>query len=152
MTGDELFTQTRTLIPKLTKFVYSDTKYDEDGISLSNNQCNLILGLLAHPERTMSELGIRSNIKKSTMTGLVHSLEKTRIITRLEDEEDRRKTKLKLTDLGLEIGYKLRIKIKTTFLNRKSMLNDDDQLNFESCIDELTKIMDKLKELDNGQN
>ena len=62
MTGDELFTLSRTLIPKLANFVYNETRYEDSEISLSNNQCNLILQMLAHPERSMSELGMRSNI------------------------------------------------------------------------------------------
>jgi DNA-binding MarR family transcriptional regulator len=152
MNGDELFTSSRMLIPKLSDFVWSQVNYEADGISLSNNQCNLILQMLAHPERSMSELGMGAKIKKSTMTGIVNSLENEKILVRKADENDKRRIVLTLTELGYKIGYTLRKKNKTAFLDKKNMLSESDQLELELGIKNLNKIMDKLKELTDGKN
>jgi DNA-binding MarR family transcriptional regulator len=152
MDNDEFFTYTRILTPKLTDFVFSNINYEAKGITLSNNQCRLILQMLAHPERSISELGMRANIKKSTMTGIVHSLENVKILKKFTDGDDRRRTTLALTDLGYEIGHALRKKNKTNCIIKKNTLSDEDQKELEVCVKNLNKIMDKLKEKDNAQN
>lgn len=152
MDNDEFFTYSRILTPKLANFVFSSINYEAKGITLSNNQCSLILQMLAHPERSMSELGMRANIKKSTMTGIVHSLESIKILQRGTDYNDKRRTTLTLTDMGYEIGYALRFKNKTNCLIKKSTLSDEDQKELEGCVKNLNKIMDKIKENDNAQN
>jgi DNA-binding MarR family transcriptional regulator len=152
MNDDKLFTYSRILVPKLADFVWSDVNYEQADLTLSNNQCRLVLQMLAHPERCMHELGMRANIKKSTMTGIVHSLESEKILARFTDGDDRRRTTLALTDIGYEIGYALRKKNKTECLNKKNTLSNDDQKELAVCVKTLNEIMDKLKENTNGKN
>lgn len=152
MENDELFTYSRILVPKLANFVWSDINYDSEGITLSPNQSRLILQILAHPERSMRELGIKADIKKSTMTGIVQTLENDKILEKSKDKNDRRRTMLNLTDLGHKIGYSLRKKNRTNCINKKDLLCKKDQEELEVCVKNLNKIMDKIKENNNAKN
>lgn len=150
MDNFELYTLSRLLIPKLANFLWSDITYENKDTILSNNQCNLILQMLAHPERCMRELGRKSNLKKSTMTGIVKSLEQQNIITRLNPKEDKRITILLLTEKGQLIGTELREKYRTQFINKIMKLNDTDQSKLKLCIKDLNIILDELKDQKNA--
>lgn len=67
-----------------------------------------VLKILAeHPEISQKELQELLGIESGSMSELVIKLEQKGLITRTKDEEDKRMTQLRITDLGLEVSKEI---------------------------------------------
>jgi DNA-binding MarR family transcriptional regulator len=79
-------------------------------------------------EMTMSEVAKKMGHSTAAATGLVDRLEKMDLMIRSVDEKDRRKVSVKITNNGLQLVKKLRVKLEDLV---KQSIHDDnpDQSN-----------------------
>ena len=152
MQSSDFFKTTRLLIPKLSNLIFGDMHYEENGIMLSKTQCMLMLEIFHHPTRCMGDLGLLTNVKKSTMSGAISSLEDYGIIKRQIDENDKRKTRLALTDSGSQLAKKLKSTFREATMAKINTLSEEDREVLEESILNVSTILVKLEGNTNGKD
>jgi len=141
----------RCLIPKLSNLIFGDMHYEEDGLTLSKTQCMLIMEIFHHPTRCMGDLGMHTNVKKSTMSGAISTLENYGLINRATDITDKRKTRLILTEKGNQMAIKLKAKFRATTTAKINTLNQEDITLLEQSVLNASNILEKLEANKNGK-
>lgn len=76
-------------------------------LKITPNQWRVVFLLHDHGELSISEISDESLIEVSTLSRLLNSLEKRKLIGRMRDTEDQRYTRIRLTDQGQEVYEKV---------------------------------------------
>jgi len=134
-------------IEKLTELVFTLSRITRDGIeekdnSLSYIQFQTLSFLMKQKNSTMKEISEYVHITAPSTTTLVNNLVRMKLISRIDDKDDRRIVRLTITQSGkkeLEKGFVAAIKhLKNVF----SKLSKKDR-------DDLTRVLTKLSKLFN---
>jgi DNA-binding MarR family transcriptional regulator len=72
-------------------------------LKITSPQWRVLFVLHDHEELTISEISFESRIEASTLSRLLKSLEKRKLISRIRDNEDQRYTKIRLTAEGHKV-------------------------------------------------
>lgn len=75
----------------------------EKSLRLTQHQKSLLYLLSQHQEVTIGELASLLGVTSVAATKNIHGLEQKRLVIRLEDERDRRRTLIVLADAGQSI-------------------------------------------------
>lgn len=75
----------------------------EKAVRLTQHQRSLLYLLSQHQEVTIGELASLLGVTSVAATKNIHRLEQKRLVRRVEDERDRRRTLIVLTDTGQSI-------------------------------------------------
>jgi len=105
----------------------------------------VILSALTTENLPISEIGRRLHRSKPGMSALIGRLLEEGKVRRIPSEEDRRVTRIAITEPGREAllkkRHELMERVKTVF----SPLSDDDLDRIDSCLVELNAIMSRLR-------
>ncbi|WP_435747600.1 MarR family winged helix-turn-helix transcriptional regulator [Microbacterium sp. PMB16] len=71
--------------------------------SMSDTQLAVLADLRMHGRRTISMLAERERVAAPSMTSIVNSLEEQGFVVRAQDEDDRRRVQVDITDAGIAI-------------------------------------------------
>jgi DNA-binding MarR family transcriptional regulator len=96
-------------------------------VRLTKSQVFVIMLLRKLPGQTATELGKSINMTNAGLTVLLDSLEARKIVQRLADGQDRRKTRLALTDKGVRAATALAREFDTALAARIAPLSDDER-------------------------
>lgn len=104
---------------------------------LTPSQFDIVATLGNTSGMTFKELGERTLITKGTLTGVVDRLQEKGLVTRIVQEEDRRRTLVRLTPKG-EDEFK-RVFAPQVAFGKQSFMNYEDQ-DFDALDKELSKL------------
>lgn len=117
---------------------------NEKKLGFTQLQAKTILSLLHHDSTKMSILQKELNTTPSTMTSIINTLEKRKLVSRTHSMEDKRVINVELTKEGLKRGLQLREETNKTFIQQLSKLSKDEEKLFWSCVDTLETLIDKI--------
>lgn len=107
-------------------------------------QARILTYLYRNQQKTIYQKDIETTfqIRRATVTGILDSLEKLKLISRIESTTDKRKRKVVLTDFGID---KALIAIETNHHFEKLIktnLTDEEEENFYQVLMKLNKLVD----------
>lgn len=75
---------------------------DKAGVRITPAQAGILFLLKQHDGQSMSQLSQVLSLDNSTITGLIHRLEKSDFVKRIPSSEDRRISRIHITPQGME--------------------------------------------------
>lgn len=141
---DELKHITLPWIGKTAKMLdYCHTqKLKEHGFDLTKEQWILLKVLSNHPDVTQNKLACLTNRDKTSMTRLIHTLEKKGLIARISARNDKRINQLQLTPKGLQMLNKAEQIFMQLVIQLQHGLSEQE---IENLINVLKKIQDNIE-------
>lgn len=147
MTDDTLHetaTALRLATFRLARRLRSVRALDNRNTAMSDSQLAVLAALRAHGPHSLSALADRERVTAPTMSALVTGLEEQGFVTRVPDEQDRRRVHVDITPAGEEV-------VSSTFERRTELLMTeitalglrDDELRI---LHEASALMRKLAE------
>jgi DNA-binding MarR family transcriptional regulator len=117
---------------------------NEKKLGFSKLQAQTILSLLHHDSTKMSILQKELNTTPSTMTSIINTLEKRKLVSRTHSMEDKRVINVELTKEGLKLGLQLREETNKTFVQQLTKLSKEEEKLFWSSVDTLETLIEKI--------
>lgn len=111
---------------------------------LSPAQFQAIAILYHQKPMTMSELAIEMKISKQQLTPIIAKLMETGLVTKQEDENDRRVVRIEITEQGRSIHQTLFKQIKINFTEKLSDIPEEE-------LDELRQLLARMREIINTE-
>ncbi|SHI06996.1 MarR family winged helix-turn-helix transcriptional regulator [Sporanaerobacter acetigenes] len=120
-------------------------KETNDKYSCNKNQVKTIMIIGRAEKVTPTILGKCMDMEKGSLTSLIDSMEKMGLVYRVNDEKDRRKTWIYLTDEGekyyINQEKKFMARIKEVF----GTLSEKDVKEFNDSLKTIVTILDKMR-------
>lgn len=120
-------------------------KETNDKYSCNKNQVKTIMIIGRAKKVTPTILGKCMDMEKGSLTSLIDSMEKMGLVYRVNDEKDRRKTWIYLTDEGekyyINQEKKFMARIKEVF----GTLSEKDVKEFNDSLKTIVTILDKMR-------
>ena len=104
-------------------------------------QAKALILLAAHKALTVSQLGKLLDVGNPTASTLVQQLVERGLVTRTEDDTDRRQTVVRLSEKGAEIGSGRRSDREKQWQRWLSRLNDDELSSLAVGLSALQKVV-----------
>lgn len=117
-------------------------KIQEDGILVNAEQWCVISMLKFQHQATQTDIGLFLGYDKVKVLRLIVDLEKSEIVERYEDKDDKRFKIVKLTEKGNETYRKIEVLARETLAEATSGLSD---VEVKNCIVMLKKISQNLE-------
>ncbi len=117
-------------------------KIQEDGISVNAEQWCVISMLKYQHQATQTDIGLFLGYDKVKVLRLIVDLEKSEIVERYEDKDDKRFKIVKLTEKGNETYRKIEVLARDTLAEATNGLHEAEVKN---CISMLKKISRNLE-------
>ena len=116
-------------------------------VKLNQKEVELLVLLENKPERPMHWYGHHVRLEKGSFTYLVDLLEAKELITRVQDDEDKRKRSLSLSDKGKELSLDIQAQHHIYIDNRYSCFTEEEQNELDKAIEVFEKLLPKLPEV-----
>jgi DNA-binding MarR family transcriptional regulator len=104
-------------------------------------QAKALILLAAHKALTVSQLGRLLDVGNPTASTLVQQLVERSLVTRMEDDTDRRQTVVRLSEQGAEIGLGRRSEREKQWQRWLSRLNDEELSGLACGLSALQKVV-----------
>jgi DNA-binding MarR family transcriptional regulator len=117
-----------------------DNSLKELGISIP--QAFILFCLKEENGLTLKEIGSRTLVDSSSMTVLVDKLEKTQLVTRKLDNQDRRAIRVFITEAGLEMADEITNLIADINTLLFDLLGEENQKEFLHGLNNIVKKLD----------
>ncbi|MFX1357953.1 MAG: MarR family winged helix-turn-helix transcriptional regulator [Promethearchaeota archaeon] len=137
----ESFNKAFRLIYKINKRVERIQRNSIQQMNMTPAQYLILRQLWERDELSQIELAKGCSCSKSTITGIIDTMEKNKLIKRIESQDDRRKNLIKLTKKGIE-AKKLSNKLDNSLNNCCQSL---DEFDIKMLLGLLQKLFDSLK-------
>lgn len=108
---------------------------------LNSTQLQIVNYLIKHEEVIQKDLEIETQLKKSSITGCIDSLEKRGIVQRVQSKDDKRKNYIVLTPFALEKKEMLEERVKKLDAIVRKDIEEDELKTFVKV---LNKMLDNL--------
>ena len=108
---------------------------------LNSTQLQIVNYLIKHEEVIQKDLEIETQLKKSSITGCIDSLEKRGIVQRVQSKDDKRKNYIVLTPFALEKKEMLEERVKKLDAIVRKDIEEDELKTF---VNVLNKMLDNL--------
>lgn len=105
----------------------------------------VLFHLLNIKSTSVSNVAKCLDISKPNMTPIIDKLISEGFVHRYTDPKDRRKFKIELTDKAYKFLEEKKIEMKNNLSERISSLEEDDLINIDYHINEMSKIIKKIK-------
>lgn len=149
----------------IDNFIYEDIRYDlikfmslfhrlfsptfkketNDKYSCNKNQVKTIMIIGRAEKVTPTILGKCMDMEKGSLTSLIDSMEKMGLVYRVNDENDRRKTWIYLTDEGEKYYINQEKKFMTRIKEVFGTLSEKDVKEFNDSLKTIVTILDKIR-------
>lgn len=110
---------------------------------LNSTQLQIVNYLIKHEEVIQKDLEIETQLKKSSITGCIDSLEKKGIVQRIQSKDDKRKNFIVLTPFALEKKEMLEERVKKLDAIVRKDIEEDELKTFARV---LNKMLNNLVE------
>ncbi|MDR2900531.1 MAG: MarR family transcriptional regulator [Treponema sp.] len=119
---------------------------EKAGIDISSGQGRILYVLWEESPLTISEIGKRTSLAKTTLTAMLDRMEENAMIMRLSDKQNRRQIHISLTEKAIDLKEKYRkVSDEMTDIFYKGF-SEKEILDFET---KLEKILTNLSEKEN---
>ena len=108
---------------------------------LNSTQLQIVNYLIKHEDVIQKDLEIETQLKKSSITGCIDSLEKKGIVQRIQSKDDKRKNFIVLTPFALEKKEMLEERVKRLDAIVRKGIEEDELKTFVKV---LNKMLDNL--------
>jgi DNA-binding MarR family transcriptional regulator len=146
------FSYFRELRENLNRLMYRLIKNahspQSTALNLNQSQIQVILVLRKFGSLKMWELTRHTNLVKSTMTGIIDSLESLELVERLRSNDDRRIVIVKLTEPGNELASGLRKGVSDSFESKINCFSKEEREDFFKTINKLSQYFIKMEKND----
>ena len=119
-------------------------KVEGENSSLINSQCPILGVLMKRGAMPISEMGEILGISKPNMSVLVDKLISEKKIRRLYDENDRRITRIEISEKGKLFMKKARDALRKDFKGKLSSLNENEIEQLNNSLENIKMIMSKI--------
>ncbi|HOP30766.1 MAG TPA: MarR family transcriptional regulator [Spirochaetota bacterium] len=133
-----------TILPQFVKKVFYDHDISKLGLNINKTQINILMLIDECRNSSMSEISQMTGIEKSSFTRSVDCLEKNGFITRNAIENDRRITKLSLTEKGVKATTLIRNDFDKHLESLISGFSEDEKNEFLISLESISKSMNKI--------
>lgn len=113
--------------------------------SIPPSHVRVILYLAEFNSSPISQIADNLSISKSNMTPIIDNLISYGLVTRYPDANDRRILRVELTDKAYTLLNSFRAAICNLFVEKISLLSDDEIVMLDNSISNLITILRKLK-------
>jgi DNA-binding MarR family transcriptional regulator len=110
--------------------------------ALTGPQALLMRELAAAGELAPSDLARRVSLSQATVTDIIKRLERRKLLSRLQDPNDRRKVRLRLTESGKDLQSHSPPLLQDTFVSRFADLQPWEQHMLLSTMQRIAALMD----------
>ena len=133
-----------TILPQFVKKVFYDHDISKLNLNINKTQINILMLIDECKNSSMSEISQMTGIEKSSFTRSVDCLEKNGFITRNAIENDRRITKLSLTEKGVKATTLIRNDFDKHLESLISGFSEDEKKEFLVSLETISKSMNKI--------
>lgn len=159
MKPNENETETREQLINTTASAYMDLYIKMQSAAVAHwlmfeltfAQARALIILAAKKALTVSQLARLLDVGNPTASILVQKLFERGLITRTEDDTDRRQTVLRLSEKGAEIGAGRRSERERQWQHWLSQLSDDELSGLANGLSALLKVMETDEQPDNDR-
>ncbi len=130
-------------LPRIHKKVYAGCP-DLEELSMTASQYNTLHVLSLKEEWRMTDLSSRLHVSAGSLTTMMNRLIELDLVSRSRNSMDRRVVTVKLSEEGKRILSEGRSHMRATMAALLATLSPEDRNTFESCLENLNAIMDKL--------
>lgn len=131
------------LLDKFSRTIMHTFKPEVE-IDLKPKEYHLITMLMEKPNRPLHEYAHHIGLEKGSFTYLVQVLELKGLLTRLDDENDRRKKTLILTEKGKELAITLDEQFNAHINDKLSVLTRSERDKLDESFKTIKSILPKL--------
>ena len=110
-------------------------------IDITQTQIFTLMTLSQNAPCRLSELSEKMNVSAPTITGIVDRLEKSGLVKRMPDDNDRRAINVDLTEEGKRLVKKLRITIQMKWEEMLEKIPQEDQENYLRILKKLIGVV-----------
>lgn len=131
----------RNLVMVILKRISNDSFIRENNITPV--QCEILNYLITNQIIYQKDIESKLNIRRSTISGVLHTMEKNGLIKKEYNKSDARVNKIIITKKGMDINNTLKEKLK--FINDIVFFNigDDEVNNFYNTINKIIKNLER---------
>lgn len=131
----------RNLVMVILKRISNDSFIRENNITPV--QCEILNYLITNQIIYQKDIESKLNIRRSTISGVLHTMEKNGLIKKEYNKSDARVNKIIITKKGMDINNTLKEKIK--LINDIAFFNisDDEVNNFYNIIKKIIKNLER---------
>ncbi len=131
----------RNLVMVILKRISNDSFIRENNITPV--QCEILNYLITNQIIYQKDIESKLNIRRSTISGVLHTMEKNGLIKKEYNKSDARVNKIIITKKGMDINNTLKEKLK--FINDIAFFNigDDEVNNFYNTINKIIKNLER---------
>lgn len=115
--------------------------FSQAGFDVTPEQWRVLLSLWERDGQNQQELCAATGKSKTSITRLIHGMERRNLVLRVPDRQDRRHNLVYLTNLGKSLEHQLR---EVTLLTRDQALNGIAPADLETCKRVLRQIIANL--------
>lgn len=142
----ELFSVLWDLFPRLIHMVMHDINSEAmRKAHLNPTQSRILLILYRHEQMRMSDLCLKTNLQKSSMTSAVDTLCDLRLLERVRDPRDRRSIMTVLTPEGRAVAGNLRQEVIQRFTRRTDCLTTEEREELSDTLKGLERLLGKME-------
>lgn len=142
----ELFSVLWDLFPRLIHMIMHDINSEAmRKAQLNPTQSRILLILYRHEQMRMSDLCLKTNLQKSSMTSVVDTLCESGLLERVRDPHDRRSIMTVLTPEGIEVAKDLRREVIQRFTRRTDCLSKQEKEELAENLKGLEKLLGKME-------
>lgn len=128
---------------KLSRFMKEDLSCDSDIASLTMLQLQAILYIKKHANAQMSEIAQHFAMELPSATSIIKTLVKFHLVSRHQDEKDRRLVRIALTDKALSLLQKTLKSRQQKIAENLSYLSSNDKTTLLKILEKMLKKMEE---------
>lgn len=117
-----------------------------DKYNCTKNQIKAIMIIGKSGKISPTVLGKCMDMEKGSVTTLIYSLEELNLVHREDDQEDRRKVLIQLTDEGLKYYLVLKNRFLNQIEERFFNLSKDEIIEFNKSLQFVVEILEKVRD------
>ncbi len=126
------------------KKVFYDHDISKLNLGINRTQTNILMFVSENSEKSMSEISLMTGLEKSSFTRSVDYLVKNEFIARNSSENDRRITKLSLTNKGIKAAKLIKNDFDDFLESLISDFSEKDKKDFFESLDATSKYINRI--------
>lgn len=114
-------------------------------VKINRSEMDLLLVLSRVAEKSFRFYGRHIHLEKSSFSYVVDLLTLKDLVSKEENEQDKRRKSLKLTSKGEQIVNELKEQYEAYYENRMSIFNSDELTELETAVKTIDELSQKLR-------
>jgi MarR family transcriptional regulator, organic hydroperoxide resistance regulator len=145
---NETITFVSRTLPEIYSCLYLDyLKLYSPNYNVNKTQLRALIFIKNNGPKSMTELCLKLNIEKGSLTSMIDDLSNKGYVVRERDLDDRRKYLINLTEKGNEVAEECIDKFTNGLEEKLSKLSEEDRSDYLNSIIKMQEIMEKNKDI-----